>query len=246
MAFVLKNTKIYIEGYDLSGIYNNVNVNFAGELKDKTSFGSSARKRIPGLFSVDISGQGFHDASSQYSGDKTQWDSVASTGEVFSVVPQGTGLGNIAYSANKLSYEYNPSFQIGEIASINFACYGDGPLVRQRVMESGSISTALSATVRNIGLRAPLENLYVAYHNITGTTAAGEAIVVKVQTASSSGFSSTTLSTALKLTSVTTTPHTAQWKSTQHSTAHTWYRVSVASSGTTDGSINGILLLGIR
>lgn len=242
--FVLKNTKIYIAGYDLSGRQNDITVSYTGELKDKTVFGSSARKRMPGLYSVEISGRGFHDASSQYSGDKSLWDSVASTGEVYSVVPEGTALGNVGYSAQKLSYEYTPSFSIGEISAISFACQGNSALVRQRVMEAGVISTSLSATVRNLGTRGQTEAMYAAFHCITGTTAAGQKIVVKVQTATSSGFSSTTLSTSLKLTTLTTAPHTAQWATTQQSTTHTWYRAVIASSGSTDGDINGILLLG--
>lgn len=253
-VFVLKNTKIYIDGYDLSGKMNNVTLNYTGEMKDKTSFGSSARKRIAGLFSVELSGQAFYSASSSSAYEKSLWDCIGSTGEIYSIFPEGVGassstggstsLGNIGYAGKKLSYQYNPGYQIGEIASLNFACQGNGPMVRVKTMEAGSISTALTATVRNVGYRKPTEYLYAVFQCLTGTTAAGEKIVVKVQTATSSGFSSTTLSTALKFTAFTTANDTAQWKSTQQSTTHNWYRAVIASSGTTDGGINGVLALG--
>jgi len=242
---VLKNTKIYIDGVDLSGRMNSVTLNYTAELKDKTVFGSSYRKRLMGLFSVEMSGQGFYDASSAYSGDKILWDDVGSTDQITSIVAEGTALGNIVYSAQKLSNEYTPSYQIGEIASISFACYGQGALIRQRTMQIGNLSTATSFTVRNLGYRPPLKALYGTMHVTRGCSSGGDRLVVKVQTASSSGFSSPT--TAMKFTALTTASgHTAQWKSTASSTAHQWYRIRINSSGGAGAIIGGIVTLGIQ
>lgn len=246
--FVLKDTKIYIDGIDLSGKHNSIVMNSNVELKDKTGFGSSARKRLGGLRDVEISGQGFYDASSAYSGDKTFFDDIGSTDQICTIVAEGTALGNKAHSAQKLSYEYSPGFQVGEIASMNYACYGIGDIIQQRVMEHGSLSTSLAATVRSDqGYRNPQKSLYGTLHCVAGCSSDGQGLVVKVHTGTSSGFSSTTYSTSLKFTALTTASgHTAQWKTTNHSTLHNWYRISVASSGSTDGTFSGIVTLGIQ
>jgi hypothetical protein len=239
---IFKDCKIYTDGVDLTGLSNSVSMNITVDLKDKTVFGSSYTKRIPGLSSVEISGGGFYDAST---GDKTVFDDLTSTSQVFSVIPEGTDLGNVTYSVQKVESEYSPGFQIGEVASINFACYGDGTMARQKLLEVGSLSTALSATVRNIGVRSSTkEYLYAVLQSVRGCTAAGQDLVMKVQTSSSSGFGSYT--TSLKFTTLTTANHTAQWKTTQPSTAQNWYRVAIASSGSTDGTVSGMIAVGIQ
>lgn len=241
---ILRNTKIYIDGIDLSGKMNEVGITFNVELKDKTTFGSSSRKRLSGLFDTEISGSGFYDASSQYSGDKVLWDDVGSTDQICTVISNGTALNNVAYAANKLSGSLNYNFNVGEMANWSFACYGVGSLVRQNTLEIGSISTSLSATPANLGAREPTQLMYATLHNIRGTTVGDQKIVVKIQSAASSGFGS--YSTALKFTSISTGSHTAQWKSTQSSTAHSWYRASIASSSDSGGSITGVLTLGFK
>lgn len=239
---VLKNTKIYIDGVDLSGRMNNVALNYSAELKDRTTFGSSSIRRIPGLLDLAITGQGFYDASTQYQIDNISWNDIASTA-IMTVVAEGTALGNRSFSAQKISYEYQHGFQIGEIASINFACYGQGALIKQTLMEVGSISTALSATPRNLGYRGPQQNLFATLHVIRGTTDADKNLIVEVLTDSSSAFG-VAPSTAITFTTLTTAPHTAQWQTTSQSTTHNWYKISVVSSGSSDGTINGVVTLG--
>ncbi|MFB5622534.1 MAG: hypothetical protein ACE5RH_00935 [Nitrosarchaeum sp.] len=240
---ILQNTKIYIDGVDLSGRMNNVTLNYSAELKDKTTFGSSSMRRIPGLLDVAITGQGFYDASTQYQIDNVSWNDVASTDQIMTVVAQGTALGNIAFSAKKISYEYQNAFQIGEIAAVNFACYGVGALIRQRLMEAGAISTSLSATPRNLGYRGPQQNLFATLHVIRGTTDSDKNLIVEVITDSSSGFG-VGPTTAITFTTLTTAPHVSQWQTTSQSTTHNWYKISVVSSGSSDGTINGVVTLG--
>lgn len=242
---VYKNTKVLIDGVDISGKSNSVNLNVSADLKDRTTFGSSARKRLSGLWDTEITGEGFYDVSTELV-DKTLWDDVGSTDQIFSCIPEGTSLGNVVYSAQKLCGDYRYNFTVGELANWSFACYGQGTMVRQTLMESGLISTNLSATVQNLGLRKPQETMYATLHNIRGTTSAGKKLVVKVQTATSSGFSSSTLSTSLKFNAVTTAVNNAQWRTTQSSTQHEWVRTVIASSGSTDGTINGFLSVGYK
>lgn len=244
--FVLTNTKIYFDGIDISSKLNSITINNNVDLKDKTTFGSSYRKRLSGLISAEISGQGFYDASSDYQGAISLYNNLGSTNQICTIVAQGSALNNIAYSAQKLESEFSPGFSIGEIASMTFACYSDGALVRQRVLASSGFSTSITATPLNLGFRTPQQALYATLHNVRGTTAAGQTLTIKVQTATSSGFSSSTLSTSLKFTALTTAIHTAQWASTNNSTTHTWYRVAVNSSGSTDGTVNGILTIGLQ
>lgn len=243
---VLRNTKIYIDGVDLSGKMNSVTLTMNADLKDKTTFGSSYRKRLSGLINAEINGEGFYDASSAYKGEKLLFEDLGSTDQICTLIAEGSGLGNSAYSAHKLESAFSPGFQIGEIATWTFACYSDGAAIKQKVIASSGFSTSMTVTVRNLGYRTPQQAMYATLHNVRGTTIAGQKLIIKVHTGTSSGFSSTTFSTSLKFTSLTTAVHTAQWKTTSCSTLHTWFRVSVASSGSTDGESNGVLTVGLQ
>ena len=248
---VLKNCKLYFDGYDISGHTNNITLNYGAELQDRTSFGSSARKRLAGLTSVELTGSGYFEAGTSKPDTAIYPTIGSSSATVLTVCPISNGaVGERAFSHKAMLGEYAPGGSIGDIMSFSFAAFGEGaPLVRGLVCEnSTALSTGLSATPHNLGTGTSTQKLYAALHAISVSSSAA-VLDLTIQCSASSGFSSTTLSTQLALNQITDTGgHSAQWKSTAASTSKNWYRLNITSTSTavSAGSLNGIVTIGIK
>ena len=133
---VLKNVKMYYKGYDLSGDMNNVTLANNVDILENTCFGSNSKKRIPGLKDVEITSAGYWNTSGGKPGvssgliDPVAFNAIGGSSDVVSVIPLGSTIGGIAYSAKSVAGEYTPSGSIGEMFGFNFAAYGNGDLVR--------------------------------------------------------------------------------------------------------------------
>lgn len=246
---VLKNCKLYFDGYDISGHTNNITLNYGAELQDRTSFGSTARKRIAGLTNVELTGSGYFEAGTSKPDTAIYPTIGSSSATVLTVCPTSNGAaGERAFSHKAMIGEYAPGGNIGEIMGFSFAAFGEGsPLVRGVVAEnSTALSTGLSATPHNLGTGTSTQKVYAALHAISVSSSAA-VLDFTIQCAGSSGFSIFT--TQLALNQITDTGgHTAQWKSTAASTDKNWYRLSITSTSTavSAGSLNGIISIGIK
>ena len=235
---VLKNVKQYMDGYDFSGQLNQTTVSFSADIKDKTVFGSSGRKRTPGLTSVEISSVGFFSASSSSEVSPVLYNKIGGNRMAFSVIPEGTAVGNICYSAYNLAGEYSPGAPVGELMSFNLAAYGEGgPLIRGEVFEIGSKSSDSNSTSRELGNRGSTQRVYGALQVITMSTSAGVTFDCNLLTDSSSdmGASPTTL---LSFTQCTTDSiKTAEIKSTQGSTTDNFYQFEFVFSSSATAKV---------
>ena len=242
---VLKNVKIYLDGYDLSGDMNSATLSYSADLLDNTVFGDKSRGRIAGLNNVEFTADGFWNADTTGSKiDNMAMAEIGTSDAVLSIIPQGTALGNVAYFTKGLVGEYSPSGKIGDMFGYTMAAYGEAqPLVRGRLMEIGSLSTTVTATVRNLGIRKPTQKLYASMH-VLALGAAGNKTRVSVQTASSSGFTSPT--TALKFSQVASS-QVAEFKTTASSTIDSWFRIRISTTAGSAGSgFTGAINVGIK
>ena len=253
---VLKDAKIYFAGYDLGGDMNDLTLTIDTETLDNTVFGSSFRRRFPGLKNVEVSAGGFWNVStgaglgtSEGKIDPIAFRNIGGTTEVVTV-SRGTALGNEAYFFKGLAGEYSPGGSIGEMFGYNFTAFGAGSIaVKGKVLESGDLSTGLTVTSQNIGTGSTAaKKLYASLH-ILSVRAAADKINIAIQGASESGFSAPTTMFEFLASELTTgSPGNAYFKSTNlASTKHTHYRAAIyTSAGTTDSSFNGILSAGIE
>jgi len=244
--FALKNAKILFGGADLSGDMNEVTVTQSADVLDKTVFGSSGRRRMAGLKDFQVTGGGFYNAATTQKNDPHIFSKLGSTASVITVA-HGSSLGAICYSGQDVLSEYSPAGRIGEMMRFNFACYGDDEAVRGVIAQAGTgLSTALSATPQNLGVKGTTKKLYGIMH-VRGISSSGgtHTIRAKVQTSSSSGFGS--LTTAINMDAVGwSTRVSAQFKSTNGSTVHTWYRWRIDSTGSTNSKMTAVLALAIQ
>jgi len=158
-------------------------------------------------------------------------------------------LGAICYSAANVLGEYSPGGSVGQMMGFNFACYGDGNGVRAQIVEAGTgLSTALSATPKNLGKCATIQRLYCINQSQALSSSGGtHTIRVRVQADSSSGFG-ISLTTLIKMSAVdwSTRRISAEMKSTAPGTTDEWFRVRIDSSGSTNSKMTGYIALGIQ
>lgn len=242
--FMLKNARILVSGADLSGQMNEVTVTYSAEMLDRTTFGSSARKRMAGLRDFQVAGGGFVDFATTKKASPHLWSKLGTTAGVVTV-SANSSKGAPCYTGAQVESEFAFGGSIGELAKFNFAGFGDGYAVKGVLAEGGTgLSTTLSATPRSLGVKGTTKRLYGIVHIRAGASSGNQKLVFGIQTASSSGFTSAT--TALKMTSVGGGAPTGQIKFTAGSTVHTWYRVRVKSSGTAGGKVTGFVAIAIQ
>ena len=169
---VLKNVRLYYKGHDLTGITNNVTLNYSAEMLDRTCFDSDSRKRIAGLKNMELNAGGFWDsshknvASSEVGPDRLMFNAIGGTSDVMTVIPQGTAFGYEAYFNKGVAGEYNPSGSVGELLGFTFNAYGEGePLVRGRLMHAGPLTTeSLKSTGIDFKNGATGTKIYAGVH----------------------------------------------------------------------------------
>lgn len=243
---IFKNARILIGGVDLSGVHNECNLTAKADILDRTVFTSSARRRTAGLEDVEFTAGGFFDSGTTKAADPKHFAAVGSTGNVLTVLPEGTGLGLRSYFVDKMSYEYSPGGAVGEMLGFNIACYGDGRIVGGKLFQAGSLSSAVTPTVQNIGYKGPSQSWY-ANAQVTSFSSAGAKMEIKYQIATSSAFGAG-VADVIKLSTFSSTAgaYRAETGSTSAgSTAATWGRF-VLTPGTTLDSITAYLSAGIR
>jgi len=228
---VLKNCKIYFKGYDLSGQMNNVSLTINNDLLDKTSFGSSFRKRKSGLKSLEISGSGFWDAAAANNmpDDVLQPEVGSSTEEIMTINPEGIP-NSLAVFTKGIVASYSPGGSIGELMGFDFAGQSYGIAVQGKMVRTSTIVMTGQSTIIQLSRSSNTRKLWAAMHVIGDTTDAAHYEAVSIQVADSSNFA-TNVSSHLKFGTTISNAHagTAQWASTKAST-DVYYRVRWAGN----------------
>jgi hypothetical protein len=131
MPVVLKNARVLLDGYDLSGYFNQIELTLSADMLDKTTFttstdGSAGRLYMGGLKHARLTGSGFWDGTP----DAVLFDRIAVSDAVVSVYPEGitegsTGAGS-GYAFKAVLAEYAPGGRVGELFAFGFAAEGRG------------------------------------------------------------------------------------------------------------------------
>jgi hypothetical protein len=126
---VLDDVKIYVGAYDLSADHNEMSLNYEAEIKDKTAFGQTARRKLAGLTNTNAEMTALYEPGVG-NVDAVVWDKHADADEVVSFSPDGGQDGEPMYMAEGIMATYSPQGTIGEIFVLKTGLEGSGPLVR--------------------------------------------------------------------------------------------------------------------
>ena len=150
--YVLKNAKLYWEGYDLSGRLTTISLPFTQEAKDDTRFSStSALTFLPGVKGHSLTYSGYHDNATVLNPDKYINAEYGSAGTIVTVSCDGGDEGEKAYSLYCNTAEYTPvDGDYGDVGGFSFNATGTGKAFQGIVMQNGQETVSGSATAREI------------------------------------------------------------------------------------------------
>jgi len=198
---ILRNVKFYIDGYDLSGDMNQLTLSEKVDLIDRTVFGNNSRRRIAGLRDVELTGGGFWNSSEGVQGttrgriDPVAFNRMGSSNAAMTVLPNGTGLGDIAYTAPGCIGEYSPGGSVGDMFGYSISAYGIQPLARGKLVMRGLVSTdwggVQTSTGQNIGVATTKRKIVTGIHILETSGAAGGQVGIKIQASTVANFAGT-------------------------------------------------------
>lgn len=185
---VLSNQKIWMDGYDMTGVHNAVAINYGSEAVDDTTFGDVSRSSIGGLKTVEFSSSGLVD-------DEAYLDllhtNVGIQGKPLSVGLQSGTEGDRCVFFQSIQTQYNRGGAIGDMNAFDVAAFTNDKLISGIIGVNSTKTSTGNGTARQLGAVAADKKLYAAIH-VLGAVSGSDSIVIKVQSDDNSGFTSAT------------------------------------------------------
>ena len=214
---VLKNATILLSGYDISGDSNKVALSSKADVKDRTTFNNTARRRVCGLLDTSISAEGFFDPAK----DADLFDFIASGEKIIAVSPAAGIAGDLVYFAKCQTAEYTPmEGAIGELAAFRLSGQGSGPLIRGKMLERGEKTASAPGTAVMIGAVAEGQKVYACLH-VLAVSGTNPTLDLVIQSDEAQGMAAP--ADRIAFDQMTTVG--AQWKERAVSTTDTWWSI---------------------
>lgn len=167
--------------------------------------------------------------------DARAWADLGSA-DPTTILPAGTTAGSVAWLLSSLSLGYTPhNATIGDTAMASLSGSGSGGAARGLLMHAVQArTTSGTGTAYQLGAVSAAQRLYGALH-VTAASGTTPTLVVKLQSASTSGGSYTD-----RLTFSTASTATEQWSSALGAITDTWWRTTWTVSGTSPSFTFGV------
>lgn len=237
---ILKNAKLYLGCFNLSGDLNQMALNYGADMLEVTTFADTAKRRIAGLFDVSADLQGFYQADTNPDlVDKILWDKLSLQNEIMTICPTTGAAGEVVYFTKVIEATYTPGGSVGEVFPFSVEAQGTEKLIRGIVAETGVKTATVTGTARNLGAVTASQKLYAVMH-VIAASGTSPTLDVTIESDDASGFASP----VTRITFAQATAIGAQWKEVAGAISDTWYRPVITIGGTTP-SFTIALLLGI-
>lgn len=173
--FVMIDSKLWVDGFDMSGYKNRITVDGPLALKEHTRFGDKATRRAAGLRSTALKSSGFWDtAGTAFEPDKPYFDRIGVVDVPVSCAPQDGNEGSIGFLFRAGVARYQPGAAVGEMLAFEVNADGsDGVgLVRATIIANKSLAAGAGqlGTAFQIGALSATQKLYAALHVLAVTT----------------------------------------------------------------------------
>lgn len=123
-----KSAKIFVDGYDLAGDFNEIGVELTAEMLDETSFGDSTRIHKGGLTVATIAGKGNVDAADGHV-ERVMFGIVGTDDKIITVFADGITEGTTTdkgFSMKGVVETYNIGGAVGALLPFDFSIQGRG------------------------------------------------------------------------------------------------------------------------
>lgn len=239
-SFVLKDAKLYVGAYDMSGDHNRITLSHDQTALDDTAFGDSFRSRTSGLQSVRLEASGYFSAGAGEP-DDVYTAEFSEGATIFSVFPQGGAAGEAGYTGLLLHTERELGGSVEELAG--FTVRGDGTiLVPGWALHTGVVTATGTSTPLNLGAVPAGKSIYAVLH-VLSASGTDPTLDVVVQSDDAEAFSDPTD----QITFAQVSDLASEWATPVAGPINdTWYRVSYTVGGSDDQSFDFLVVLGIR
>ena len=123
-----RNCKIFVDGFELSGDFESIEVAVASEMLDETTFGDDTRINKGGLKTANISGSGYWNAAAG-SVDRIMFTIVGSDDKLITVFANGLTEGTSTdkgFAMKGVVESYNIGGAVGALLPFDFSIQGRG------------------------------------------------------------------------------------------------------------------------
>ncbi len=188
--FVIKDGKVYLAGYNVSGDVNAAAVDYSADAIDVTCLGDDTHVRLGGLKTVTAQVEGYYNGGADK--DKVLFDRIGTADVPLTICPQDANEGSRAYFFRTMLASYSPNGSIGDAMTFTVSAEPtNGELVQGVVLLNGTKTVTGNGTGQQLGAVSAAQQLFAALHVIT-VADAGATLTVKVQSDDNSGFTTPT------------------------------------------------------
>ena len=226
-TLVLTDMNVLVNGADLSGYSNKMEVSGSVDDLDKTTFASGGWKEVAGgLESHEWDIEGFWEAGTVARPDDRLWADLGVTAAWTASSSQVTG--SPAYLGNVLSGWFKVGGEVGTLAPFMASGRGSGRLVRGELMHPASTArtTSSNTTGVQLGALSATQSMFCALHvcSVSGTS---PTLIVKLQSSPTQGGAY-----ADRITFTSANAVSSQLSSVLGAVTDTWWRVQWTIGGT--------------
>ena len=227
-AYVLVDAQIYYNEFNISGLMNQVAVQYNADTPEATVLsGDGTRRRISGLIDVQVNGTGYIDQTDK---DEGIYDRIGNSlaGDL-SVASENGVVGSRAYFLRVHQGTYNILGAIGEVAPFTLDTMANHRLVRGIIGATGVKDADGVSPVFNLGPVAADGGIFAIMHVMSAEGTAAPTLDVTVESDADIAFASPI--NRLTFSQVTTSP-TSQLVSLETAITDTHWRVAWDVGGT--------------
>jgi hypothetical protein len=237
---VLKDAKLWLAGYDLSGDMNALALTYGAELQDDTVLGDDTRSHMGGLKTLTFQHEGFWSGGTD-AVDEVLFTRIGVANEVMTVGPETGADGEIAFTTPIVEGEYSPGAAVGEMFAFSVSGEGRDSLVRGTVMHNAQRTASGNGAARQLGSVSASQKLHAALH-VVAASGSSPTLDVTVESDDASGF----LSPTTRISFAQATAIGAQWASpVAGPITDDWWRVAWTIGGTSP-DFTFIVVVGIQ
>ena len=165
-------TRVYVNGYDLTGFFRKSSMEQSREMAESTVFNLTDKTYLPGLQDASLSLDGLFDAA--IDGIEDVVNTAFSTDPtIVTLCPQGDVLGNVAYGLSGLETKLTLDASKDDIVSLSNelqSTVGRDRLLVQQPLAT-QVASGFSTSIDNTAVSTPNGGVgYLHVPNITGIT----------------------------------------------------------------------------
>lgn len=239
---IVKNRKLFVDTYDLSGYLQAAALDLSVEMQDDTIMSDDTRSNAPGLYSFSAQHEGVWAAGTGlpdtvFAGQQGLADKLAT------IAPVNGDAGSLAYFMRVTQGSYSTGGTIGDLLRYSVSLEASGGLgaVRGNMLANTTLSTTADGTAFNLGAASSSQYLYAAMH-VLSASGSSPTLDVTIESDTAEAFAS-------PVTQITFSQATAagtQWATrVAGAITDTWWRASWTVGGTTP-SFDAVIVMGIQ